>query len=254
MHFFDEKLAHEIGLSEAIFLQNLYYLAKTYILRDMKTDKDDVWIKLSTATIQKFQSYFSRSMIRTLTKNLLEEELIKKVQMNKSTTNAFSYSLTNRGWILMMALDSKVEIKKLKSVAEEFSSSKTSKMVLGFLKSAEKLKSRENIFSILSENSETLENSVETKVVQKSIELIKTLEVEQSEEIAEIILESSTFKKRVERTFSAVENYKNLCLIPAIEKHGYSNVIIALKKTVQHFTAPFSPVANFYCNLNCTDS
>ncbi|MGL5049473.1 MAG: hypothetical protein ACRC6E_02415, partial [Fusobacteriaceae bacterium] len=109
-------------------------------------------------------------------------------------------------------------------------------------------------FSILSENSEALENRVETEVVEKMAEPIKTLEIEQSEEIAEIILESSTFKKRVERTFSAVENYKNLCLIPAIEKHGYSNVITALKKTVQHFTAPFSPVANLYCNLNCTGS
>lgn len=247
MHFFDEKLAHEIGLSEAIFLQNLYYLAKKYILSNMKSSKDDIWVKMSTSTIQKFQPYFTRSMIRTLTKNLLEGDLVKKVQLEKSTTNAFSYSLTGRGWILMMSLDDKTaEIKKIKTLAEEFNSSKISKSALEFLKSAEVLRKSEDPFSILSEELDSFTQSEKTLEEPTAVAEYSEKVVDQ---IIEVISENKAFKKRIEKTFYEITNFKFQYIIPAIERHGSFNVLEAIKKTSREFLPHISPVASFYSNL-----
>ncbi|MGL5988210.1 hypothetical protein [Cetobacterium sp.] len=113
MHFFNENLALKIGINESIFLQNIYYLSKKRIIFDKNID-NELWLKMSSTKIQEFQPYFSRSEIRTLIKNLVKNDLLIKNQNNKRVTNTMSYALTYRGWILMLSLEKKSELKKIK--------------------------------------------------------------------------------------------------------------------------------------------
>ena len=116
MHYFHEDLAKEIGINEAIFLQNVYYLSKKKLVKETINNTLDVWIIMSGTTIKKYQGYFTASQIKTFTKNLIESDLLKKEQRCLHGNNSLSYTLTDRGWIVMLYLEKNVNGKNFKIV------------------------------------------------------------------------------------------------------------------------------------------
>lgn len=265
MHFFNENLAFRIGKNESIFLQNLYYICKKKIVCDNGSN-ENIWIKMSYTKIQEFQPYFTRSEIRTLLKNLLENGLLVKSQTDKRVSNTMSYSLTYRCWVLMLSQEKKYELKKLEKDLAKCNEGVLSFLLKTMLNDANVLAKSNNPWSILTEDCKELANIIieYRTFIEKDRNIEKTGDKNISDEktfvnyfdpyienkIIEIISENSTFKRKVEKTFNNYENFCNKVVFPAIEKHGSSEVLEALKKSVEGFLGHNSPVATFFMNLN----
>lgn len=263
MHFFNENLALKIGINESIFLQNIYYLSKKRKIFDKNID-NELWLKMSSTKIQEFQPYFSRAEIRTLIKNLIKHDLLIKNQNNKKVTNTSSYALTYRGWILMLSLEKKIELKKIKENLVNLDDASWSYLFEHLLKDANELAKSTNPWFILTKDCTDLANIIieyrnlieKNKIIEKikenddpEIDFFDSLNFDIENQVEEIISENSIFKKRVEKSFLTSKNFHDKVVLPTIEKYGYLKVLKALKKSVEEFLPNNSPVANFYTNL-----
>lgn len=258
MHFFHEKLAIEIGINEAIFLQNLYYLCKKNLLKE-KIDKNfNISVTMSRASILEYQEYFSYTTIRRITKNLVDRKLIEIDQLHKSTNNSLSYSLTPKAWIIMFSLEKPKERKKIEAASAQFSNPLLLYFTKRLLEKTRDVSIFTNLLSILQED---LLKSADIIIEYRTyIENRKNIEKMESEknvenfqkyyyEIEDNISKNLILKKRIEKTFENIENYMTRIIIPAVEKFGVLNVIKAIKKTVSEFLPSYSPVFYFYANL-----
>lgn len=259
MHFFDERVAQLIGVNESIFLQNLYYLAKKNLF-DSKFDGDKIWIKISTTKIIEIQPYFSRSTIRTVVKNLIEKDLLITTQQDKNTSlNTLSYALTSKSWALMLFCESKHTRDVIRSKIQVLEPLTLSHLANHWLKLAELLSESTNpllnlaklwsdLANIIIDNRYLIDNRIIKKINK---EVIKSLDedYELNREIDILILENSTFERRILKTFVKVKTFKSEIIYPTIEKYGTSEALIALKKTSDEFLQHKSPVAEFYKNL-----
>ncbi|MCQ9627988.1 hypothetical protein HS141_13730 [Cetobacterium somerae] len=261
MHFFHEKLAAKIGLYESIFLQNIYYLAKVNLVKKRNENTLDIWICLSSSTIEKYQPYFTRSKIRTLTKNLIEMDLLKKCKRNSNGDNTFSYALTDRGWMLMLSLESKPNLKKFQSSLVQFDQHQWLNIINLWLNAAKPWLNSPDPWLILTKPMQDLANII---IEYRNIENNRNIEKMDSEnfekkaddyedyffEIENMISQNYILKKRIEKTFEDVNNYINLIINPAVRKFGALNVVEAFKKTVSDFLPSYSPVFFLYKNLD----
>ncbi|MGL5356695.1 MAG: hypothetical protein ACRDAQ_09190 [Cetobacterium sp.] len=259
MHFFDEHLAEKIGINESIFLQNLYYLSKKNLIQEHKTfNEEDIWVTMSTSTIQNFQPYFTRSIIRTIIKKLEERDLIVKHQFEKRMTNTFSYTLTDRAWILMLTIDKKSDIKKLTASCAENSHAQWRNALSNWLNHSEQLAKIANLWLILAVDMQNLANiyidnrnliesnrNIEFSDLEKNEKKDSSYTGEFNEEIHEILVSNNDFKRRVEKTFLGIDKFRDEIIIPSIERNGYLKSIEALKKAVERHLPHISPVANF---------
>ncbi len=117
MHYFHENLAVAIGLSEAVFIQNLYYLLKRRLLEIGFDQNKNLWVKLSSTRLSEFQPYFTRSQLRTIVRNLLVLGVVQNEKKHlQYNSNTLSYTLTTKGWAYMIYLDSFENQEKLKEV------------------------------------------------------------------------------------------------------------------------------------------
>ncbi len=263
MHFFNASLAKKIGINESIFLQNIYYLSKQKILFN-KNSSDELWLKMSSTKIQEFQPYFSRAEIRTLIKNLIKYNLLTKNQNNKRVSNTMSYALTYRGWVLMLSLEKKNDLKKFKESLVNLDEAPWSYLLEHLLKEVNELAKSTNPWLILTKDCTDLANIIieYRNLIEKdrTIEKIKgegdpevsffdSLNFDIENQVEKIIAENSLFKKRVEKSFSTAKNFYYKVILPTVEKYGYLKVLKALKKCVEEFLPSNSPVANFYTNL-----
>lgn len=257
MHFFHEKLAIEIGINEAIFLQNLYYLCKKNLLKE-KIDKNfNISVTMSRASILEYQEYFSYTTIRRITKNLINFNLIEVNQLHKSVTNSLSYSLTPKAWMIMFALEKTGERKKIDSASAKFNNV----FLLNFTEQLlKKSKGVLNITDLLSNPQEDLLRLADIIIEYRNlIEHNITIEERESNdienfqkyfyEIEENISQNLILKKRIEKTFENINNYMIHIIVPAIKKFGILKVIEAVKNTVSEFLPTHSPVFYFYANL-----
>lgn len=263
MHFFNANLAGKIGINESIFLQNIYYLSKKRVIFDKDID-DELWLKMSSTKIQEFQPYFSRAEIRTLIKNLMKHDLLVKNQKIQRATNTSSYALTYRGWVLMLSLEKKNELKKIKENLVDLNDAPWSYLLQHLLKDANELVKSTNPWLILTKDCTDLTNIIieyrnlieKNRTIEKikgevdsEVSFFDSLNFDIQNQVEEIISENSIFKKRVEKSFSTAKNFYNKVVLPTIEKYGYLKVLKALKKSVEEFLPSNSPVANFYTNL-----
>ena len=258
MHFFHEKLATEIGVNEAIFLQNIYYLCKNNLLKEKIDTNLNISITMSRANILEYQKYFSYATIRTITKNLINLNLIEVNQLYKSTTNSLSYSLTTKGWTIMFSLEKIGERKKIELASTNFEFIPLLKFTEQLLKKA---KGMFNLTDLLSNSQEDLLKLTDIIIEYRNlIENSKTIEIidfKNSDkfqayfyEIEDIISQNLILKKRIEKTFEDIKSYMDKIIIPAIEKFGLLKVLEVVKKTVSNFLPTHSPVFNFYANLD----
>ena len=257
MHFFHEKLATEIGVNEAIFLQNIYYLCKNNLLKEKIDTNLNISITMSRANILEYQKYFSYATIRTITKKLISLNLIEVNQLYKSTTNSLSYSLTPKGWTIMFSLEKIGERKKIELTSANFESIPLLKFTEQLLKKA---KGVFNLTDLLSNSGEDLLKLTDIIIEYRNlIERDRNIEKMESQntenfqqyffEIEESISQNLVLKKRIEKTFEDVKNYMSAIIVPAIEKFGILKVVEAIKKTVSEFLPSYSPVFDFYANI-----
>lgn len=68
MHYFHEDLAKEIGINEAIFLQNVYYLSKKKLVKETINNTLDVWIIMSGTTIKNIKDILLHHRLKHLLK------------------------------------------------------------------------------------------------------------------------------------------------------------------------------------------
>lgn len=255
MHYFHEDLAREVGINEAIFLQNVYYLSKKKLIKETINNTLDVWVIMSGTTIKKYQGYFTASQIKTFTKNLIESDLLKKEQRCLHGNNSLSYTLTDRAWIIMLYLEKKCERKKFQNSLVEFNQCFWSNIFELWLKEVDYLSNSMDPWLILTKHKQELANIIieyRTLIEQnRKIEKMPYENLENSiEEIETIISKNLVLKKRIEKTFKEVENYLNEIIIPAIEKYGGLKVVKAFEKMSEEFLPASSPVSNFYVNIS----
>lgn len=252
MHFFHEKLAAKIGINEAIFLQNIYYLCKNSLLKDKPEKFLDIWISLSSSTIEKYQPYFTRSITRTLTKNLIEMNLLKKCQRNSKGDKTLSYSLTDRGWILMLSLENKANLTKFKTSLGEFDQPYWLNIINLWLNTISLWSNSLEPWPILIKSEEDLANII---IEYRNIENNRIIEKKDNnkidfEQINQLISENLVFKKSIEKNFMSIRNYFNTIIFPAMQKFGDLKVLKALKKTISESFGVFSPVFTLYANID----
>lgn len=257
MHFFHEKLAIEIGISDAIFLQNIYYLCKNNLLKE-KIDKNlNISITMSRTNILEYQKYFSTSTIRNITKRLIKSNLIEVDQIHKSVSNSLSYSITPKGWAIMFFLEKSGERRKIESAISNFDREDLLKFVEQLLKISRNVS---DISDLLSNSGEELPKLADIIIEYRNlIEDNKKIEKKESKnsedlkkhfyEIENMISQNLVLKKRIEKTFENVKTYVSKIIAPAIEKFGILKVIEVVKETVSDFLPSYSPVFNFYANL-----
>jgi len=258
MHFFHEKLAVEIGISDAVFLQNIYYLCKNNLLKE-KIDKNlNISITMSRSNILKYQEYFSYATIRSITKKLINLNLIEVDQIHRSVSNSLSYSLTPKGWSIMFFLEKPGERKKIERASAKFSNTYLSIFTKELLK---KTKDVSDLTDLLSNSGEDLSKLADIIIEYRNlIERDRNIEKMESQntenfqqyffEIEESISQNLVLKKRIEKTFEDVKNYMSTIIVPAIEKFGILKVVEAIKKTVSEFLPSYSPVFDFYANIH----
>ncbi|MEG1979027.1 MAG: hypothetical protein RRZ91_09470, partial [Cetobacterium sp.] len=265
MHFFDERLAVEIGVHESIFLQNLYYFSKKSLLEGKADCNNSVWIKMSITKIIELQPYFSRSSIRTIIKKLKDLNLIITEQQDlKSSNNTSSYALTSLSWALMFFLEKRCDRETLKLKIDKLERFSLSRFANILVKIAENLSnitnglpklanSLLNLANIEIDNRFLIENRKSKIITAEEKEFNKNLEenYEVNKEIDILILENSTFERRILKTFLKLKKYKSEVIYPAIERNGISDTLNALKITSDEFLQHKSPVAEFYKNLAC---
>lgn len=257
MHFFHEKLAAKIGINESIFLQNIYYLCKNNLLKE-KIDKNlNISITMSRSNILEYQEYFSYATIRSITKKLINLNLIEVDQIHKSVSNSLSYSLTPKGWSIMFFLEKPGERKKIETASAKFNNTHLSIFIKELLKTAKDVL---NLTDLLSNSGEDLLKLADIIIEYRNlIERDRNIEKMESEniekfqqyfsEIEESISQNLVLKKRIEKTFEDVKNYMSEIIIPAIKKYGILKVVEAIKKTVSEFLPSYSPVFDFYANI-----
>ncbi|MDX8337456.1 hypothetical protein [Candidatus Cetobacterium colombiensis] len=254
IHFFHKNLAIEIGVDEAIFLQNIYYLCKSNLLNEKLDTNSKISATLSRKKILEYQSYFSYTAVRRITQKLINLNLMEVTQDSVST-NSLSYVLTLKGWITMLFLEKNSELKKIEMASAKFSNTHLSYFINQLLISA---KDVSNLADVLLKSTEVVSKSADIYInninlIERNIKIEKIAD-ENSEnildEIDSIILKNSILKKRIEKSFENTKNYKNKIIVPAIEKYGISKVIKALRNTSEQFLPHSSPVGNFYLNLN----
>lgn len=263
MHFFDERLATEIGVNESIFLQNLYYFSKKSLLEGKADSNNSVWVKMSITKIIELQPYFTRSSIRTIIKKLKDLNLIVTEQQDlKSSNNTSSYALTPLSWALMFFLEKRCDREALKQKIDKLERFSLSRFAKVLVKIAENLSdttnglskianSLLNLANIEIDNRFLIENRKSKIITTEEKEFSENLEenYEVNKEIDILILENSTFERRILKTFLKLKKYKSEVLYPAIIKNGVSDTLIALKITSEGFLQHKSPVAEFYKNL-----
>ncbi|MGL5191389.1 MAG: hypothetical protein ACRC7S_17240 [Cetobacterium sp.] len=266
MHFFNEKLAGQFGVYESLFLQNLYYILKQRLLSEKVDENLNPSITMSRTKILEHQEYFSDARIRRVRKNLLDLNIIETCQKHKRVSNSLTYSLTLKGWILMIALEKKSERKNIYKSLVNLTDPLLSKFIELLLIKAEvfakltevRLISTEldaKLADIIIEYRNLIEKDrkIEKTAIDKKIvfenEFSETINPNFENKIEEIISGNSIFKKRVEKTFLDSQKFNEDVLLPMITKYGYLKVLKALKKTVEEFLPSNSPVANFYTNL-----
>lgn len=267
MHFFNANLASTFGIEESIFLQNLYFLLKSRLLAEKVDNNLIVSITMSRTRIREFQEYFSDAVIRRITKNLLDLNIIETAQKNKRVSNSLTYSFTLKGWILMMALEKKCDRKIFNKSIVNFNNTLLSECTEHLLKIAEDLSKLTDVLLISAELDAKLadiiieyRNLIErnrkiekiTEPVENEITLSEkfaAIDFYEQNKISEIISTNSIFKRKVEKSFSNYENFCNKVIFPSVQKYGPSEVVEALKKTVEEFSNTNSPVANFFMNL-----
>ncbi|WP_432205642.1 hypothetical protein ACQ9ZF_12515 (plasmid) [Cetobacterium somerae] len=254
MHFFHENLAAEIGLHEAIFLQNIYYLCKQSLLKEKIKENSKISITMSRGKILEYQKYFCYTRIRRTTQKLVKLNLMEITQDNLNT-NSLSYALTLKGWITMFFLEKKSELKKIATVSAQFSNTHLSDFtnhLLIWTKDVSNL--TDVLFKMTGVVFKRTDIYIENRNLIEINRKIEKMADENSEnfldEIDSIILENSILKKRIEKSFENTKNYKNKIIVPAIEKYGISKVVKALKNTSEQFLPHSSPVGNFYSNLS----
>lgn len=258
MHFFHEKLAAKIGVSEAIFLQNIYYLCKTNLLKE-KLDKNlNISVTMSRANILEYQEYFSYTTIRNITKKLINLNLIEINQIYKSKTNSLSYSLTPKGWSIMFFLEKPGERKKIETTSAKLNNTHLSIFTKELLKTTKEVL---DLTDLLSNSGEDLSKLTDIIIEyrnlierDRNIEKMESQNIENYQqyfsEIEESISKNLILKKRIEKTFEDVKNYMSAIIVPAIEKFGILKVVEAIKKTVSEFLPSYSPVFYFYANIH----
>ncbi|MDX8337338.1 hypothetical protein [Candidatus Cetobacterium colombiensis] len=255
MHFFHDNLAVKIGLHEAIFLQNLYYLCKQNLLKERIEENSKISVTMSRTKILEYQEYFCQTKIRRMTKKLIDLNLM---EVTKFKTNILSYSLTLKGWVTMFFLEKESELKKIETTSAQFSNTHLSDFTNHLLILT---KGVSNLTDVLFKMTELVFKRTDIYIEDRNlIEINRKIEKMDSEnlqnfldEIDTIILENSILKKRIEKTFENIKNYQTQIIIPAIEKYGSLNVLKALKKTSEQFLPHNSPVGNFYWNLGELD-
>lgn len=257
MHFFHEKLATKIGINEAIFLQNIYYLCKNNLLKEKIDKNHNISITMSRTNILEYQEYFSYTTIRSITKKLIALNLIKVDQIHKSVSNSLSYSLTPKGWSVMFFLEKLGERKKIETASAKFNNTHLAIFTKDLLKRSEDVL---NLTDLLSNSGEDLSKLADIIIEYRNlIERDRNIEKMSAEnienfqqyfsEIEESISQNLILKKRIEKTFEDVKNYMSEIIIPAIEKYGILKVVEAIKKTVSEFLPSYSPVFDFYANI-----
>lgn len=254
MHFFDERLATHLGVNEAIFMQNLYYLSKKELLAETLVLKKEIWINISNTKIQELQPYFTRSTIRTITSRLIKFKFLEKKQLNKKQTNTLSYSLTDKAWIIMFSLENKENRKNLKKSIQKLECLDWLNLASSWLKSANDWLKLTNHWSNLTKDWLELTNIIIDNRflidINRKNYFETTFENEKLDvEIDMIINKNKIFEKRITKTFSEVSNFKNNILYDAVQKYGVSDVLKALEKTSETFLQHNSPVALFFANL-----
>ncbi|MDX8337478.1 hypothetical protein [Candidatus Cetobacterium colombiensis] len=252
MHFFHDDLAKKIGVDEAIFLQNLYYLCKQNLLKEKIEENSKISITMSRTKILEYQGYFSYAAVRRISQRLIELNLLETTQDKTS----LSYSLTLNGWITMLFLDKESELKKIATASAKFSNTHLSNFINHLLILANDVS---NLTEVLLKSTEVVSKSADIIYIENRnlIEQNRKIEKMDSEnlknfldEIHTIILENCILKKRIEKSFENIKNYQTQIIIPAIEKYGSLNVLKALKNTSEQFLPHSSPVGNFYSNLS----
>lgn len=258
MHFFHEKLAAKIGINEAIFLQNIYYLCKTNLLKEKIDINLNISITMSRSNILEYQEYFSYATIRNITKKLIDLNLIEIDQIYKSVTNSLSYSLTLKGWAIIFSLEKKEERKKIEIASANFESTPLLKFTEQLLKTT---KDVSDITDLLSNSWGDLLKLTDIIIEYRNLieynRNIEKIDFKDSEnfqkyfyEIEDIISKNLVIKKRIEKTFEDIKSYMNKIIVPAMEKFGVVKVVEAIKKTVLEFLPSCSPVFSFYANID----
>ncbi|MGL4802061.1 MAG: hypothetical protein ACRC18_07320 [Cetobacterium sp.] len=257
MHFFHEKLAVEIGINDAVFLQNIYYLCKNNLLKE-KIDKNlNISITMSRTNILEYQKYFSTSTIRNITKRLIKFNLIEVDQINKSVSNSLSYSLTPKGWSVMFFLEKPGERRKIEATVSTFDKEELFKFVKQVLKKTENVSCLPDLLSTSWDDMPKLTDIIiEYRNLIESDRNIEIMDLKNSKdfkkhfyEIENMISQNIILKNRIEKTFEDVKNYINRIIVPAIKKFGILKVLKVVKETVSGFLPTYSPVFNFYANL-----
>lgn len=102
IYSFDTELAAEIGLNEAILLQNIAYWVKKNEANDVNFHDGCYWTYNSAAAFSKLYPFWTPRVIKYALAKLQQGEYIKTAQYNKDKMNHTNwYTLTEKGWLLI---------------------------------------------------------------------------------------------------------------------------------------------------------
>jgi len=102
IYSFDTELAAEIGLNEAILLQNIAYWVKKNEANDVNFHDGCYWTYNSAAAFSKLYPFWTPRVIKYALAKLQQGEYIKAAQYNKDKMNHTNwYTLTEKGWLLI---------------------------------------------------------------------------------------------------------------------------------------------------------
>lgn len=103
IYSFDTELAAEIGLNEAILLQNIAYWVKKNEANDVNFHDGCYWTYNSASAFAKLYPFWTPRVIKYALAKLQKADYIKTAQYNKDKMNHTNwYTLTTRGWWLIL--------------------------------------------------------------------------------------------------------------------------------------------------------
>lgn len=102
MYFsFDTDIACEIGVNEAIFLNNMYFWLKKNIANGINFHDGRYWTYNSTVAFTRLFPFWSERQINYIIKKLIDNGYLITGNYNKNKMDRSKwYSLTDKGWLL----------------------------------------------------------------------------------------------------------------------------------------------------------
>ena len=217
MYFsFDTDIACEIGVNEAIFLNNMYFWLKKNIANGINFHDGRYWTYNSTVAFTRFFPFWSERQINYIIKKLIDSGYLITGNYSKNKMDRSKwYSLTDKGWSLFeknhqnVEPDSEIKSKENEEVPEQKCSNAFDKIV----KSTEQ-NSSYHLTKLSNLNTDNKTTDIKTQIINKNIlsgcpdDEVKMVEVVE----AEVIFDGRTVqpkKKSISESIVEIVEYLN---------------------------------------------